>query len=206
VTSDHGESLDEHGIFFDHHGLYDESIHVPLVISGPETQLARREEFVQLYDIAPTVLDLFLLDFTNELNGEGRSLKPLLTGDGEWVNRGHIIACEAHTQSRIAIRTADSKYIKHVDDPVLEHERGDSFRCGYCNCLHGSQRELYDLNEDPDENNNIVELKPDIAAELEEMLYTYYENLDTPTADPNQNITYSHETDVLDRLEDLGYR
>jgi arylsulfatase A-like enzyme len=204
VTSDHGESLDEHGIFFDHHGLYDESIHVPLVISGPETQPSRRKEFVQLHDIAPTVLELF--DVTTDSNGEGRSLEPLLTDNGDWANREYIIAREAHAQSRVAVRTAEWKYIKYVEDPVLEHERGDAFRCGYCDDLHGSKRELYNLNEDPDEMNNVVEMHPEAVSELEETLTTWHENLNTVTADSRHNITYSHEAEVLDRLEDLGYR
>lgn len=204
VTSDHGESLDEHGIFFDHHGLYDESIHVPLVVSGPETQLIRREEFVQLHDLAPTVLELF--DITTYSNREGRNLEPLLTDDGDWANREYIVAREAHTQSRIAVRTAKWKYIKYVEDTVLEHERGDAFRCGYCNGLHGSKRELYDLNEYPNEKHNLVEKHSETVAELEEKLSAHYENLDTLTVDSKENITYSHETEVLDRLEDLGYR
>jgi arylsulfatase A-like enzyme len=36
ITSDHGESLTEHGIFFDHHGLYDPTIRVPLLFVPPE--------------------------------------------------------------------------------------------------------------------------------------------------------------------------
>lgn len=89
---------------------------------------------------------------------------------------------------------------------MLEHERGDAFRCGYCNGLHGSKRELYDLNEDTNEKHNLVEKHSETVAELEETLSAHYENLDTLTVDSKENITYSHETEVLDRLEDLGYR
>ena len=36
ITSDHGESLTEHGVYFDHHGLYDVSIRVPLILYGAD--------------------------------------------------------------------------------------------------------------------------------------------------------------------------
>lgn len=204
VTSDHGESLDEHGIFFDHHGLYDESIHVPLVISGPETQAARREEFVQLYDLAPTVLQQFGLTADDKI--AGRPLQPLITDGESWTDREYIVAREAHTQSRISIRTSAWKYIKHIEELVLERERGDSLHCGYCNCFHGAETELYDLNEDPDEKENIVGNCPDIVTELEAKLDTYKGSLNYPDNTTETAVTYDNESEVMERLEDLGYR
>jgi len=35
VVSDHGEMMYDHGIYFDHHGLYDENLHVPLIVRWP---------------------------------------------------------------------------------------------------------------------------------------------------------------------------
>jgi arylsulfatase A-like enzyme len=204
VTSDHGESLDEHGIFFDHHGLYDESIHVPLIISGPETQSARREEFVQLYDLAPTILRLFGLTADDKI--AGKALQSLITDEGSWTDREQIVAREAHTQSRIAIRTPEWKYIKHIEDSVLERERGDSLHCGYCNCFHGSEMELYDIDEDPAERENIIEEFPNIVAELEAKIEAYEQSLNRPTTDTETHVAYDNESEVMERLEDLGYR
>jgi arylsulfatase A-like enzyme/Tfp pilus assembly protein PilF len=57
VMADHGEAFGEHGE--NHHGifLYDETIHVPLLIKAPGQHTARRVETrVGLVDVAPTIL------------------------------------------------------------------------------------------------------------------------------------------------------
>lgn len=203
VTSDHGESLDEHGIYFDHHGLYEPTIRVPMIVAGPTDAAPRREEFVQLYDLAPTTLDLFGVDAS--LDCDGRSFAPLLGGDGTWDDRDHVVVQEAHAQRRLGIRTADHKYIKHVEDEVLERERGDSFRCGYCNTVHGDRQELYDLGDDPGETTDLVEDRPELAADLEAELTAYFDGLDYPEG-VSGAVEYETEEAVLDRLEDLGYR
>jgi len=203
VTSDHGESLDEHGIYFDHHGLYDPQIRVPLIASGPEIPADRRNETVQLYDFAPTFLDL--LDINADLDAEGRSLTPLLGEDGEWESREAVIAHEAHAQRRLSIRADGYKYIKHVEDEVLERERGDSFRCGYCDTVHGSERELYDLEADPGDTENLVDNEPDRAAEMDDRLHAYFDALEYPDAQ-DETVEYEAEDEVMERLEDLGYR
>jgi len=62
ISSDHGEAFGEHGAFG--HGdkfrsqLYDEYIHVPLIIYGLEEKGIVLERQVQLLDLAPTICDL----------------------------------------------------------------------------------------------------------------------------------------------------
>ncbi|QSG06955.1 sulfatase [Halapricum desulfuricans] len=203
ITSDHGESLDEHGIYFDHHGLYEPEIRVPLVFRGPSIPDANRTEFVQLYDLAPTILSLTGTEAT--IDADGRSLVPLLGGEGDWEDREYIIAHESHAQSRRAIRTREYKFVEHVPEPVLERERGDSFECGYCNTTHGDKRELFDLRADPAETENIIADNRDIAAELEEALNDYFDGLETLSTD-DSTVEYENEEELMDRLKDLGYR
>lgn len=61
VTSDHGESLLDHGVWVGH-GLFltDDEIRVPLVIKLPGNRFASRRvrPMVRLLDVAPTVLDV----------------------------------------------------------------------------------------------------------------------------------------------------
>jgi choline-sulfatase len=79
VTSDHGEGLGEHGE--PTHGLfvYDSTIRVPLILSGPGVAAARTvSTLAQSIDIAPTLLDL---EHLPPLPGaDGRSLVPAITG------------------------------------------------------------------------------------------------------------------------------
>ncbi|MFQ5348967.1 MAG: sulfatase [Thermoanaerobaculia bacterium] len=81
-TSDHGESLGEHGYFFGHGRLpYNASAHVPLMIVRTRGGVARRvENPVELVDLYPTLRSLVAPDL--EAPGlEGDSLVPLLGTD-----------------------------------------------------------------------------------------------------------------------------
>src|SRR4029077_1974756 len=78
LLSDHGEGLGDHGE--QEHGLfvYDEAIHVPLIIKQERNVGAGRRvaAIVQHVDIAPTILDLVKAPGAGGFRG--RSLKPVL--------------------------------------------------------------------------------------------------------------------------------
>ncbi|MEK7448766.1 MAG: sulfatase-like hydrolase/transferase [Planctomycetota bacterium] len=91
LTADHGEELGDHGSFdrFGAQNLYDEVIHVPLIIKLPNNLTSRipHSPFsiphspidtpVQLIDIMPTTLDLLKIPLNQE--SQGQSLLPLMT-------------------------------------------------------------------------------------------------------------------------------
>lgn len=54
-TSDHGEEFGEHGYYFHRNRPYDELIHVPLLVRGPETEGDSVSEQRELLDVAPTI-------------------------------------------------------------------------------------------------------------------------------------------------------
>jgi hypothetical protein len=110
---------------------------------------------------------------------------------------------EAHAQRRVAIRTRDAKYLKHVPDSVLEAERGSSTRCGYCDTLHETEA-LFDLEADPDEVENMVGKRPTDARELEQRLDEYIGSLEVVSGDGHDS-EFDDDDEVLNRLEDLGY-
>jgi len=57
MVSDHGEYLGEHG-YFGHQELFDEMLHVPMIIRSPTLEPGRRPELVSTIDLAPTLLGL----------------------------------------------------------------------------------------------------------------------------------------------------
>ncbi|MEW6364208.1 MAG: sulfatase [Acidobacteriota bacterium] len=81
VLSDHGESLLERGLA-GHHHLYEENLHVPLLISGPRVARhgLRVGTPVSLVDVFPTLLDIALGRAERAL--DGISLLPVLHGQG----------------------------------------------------------------------------------------------------------------------------
>src|SRR5213076_1100215 len=83
LLSDHGEGLGDHGE--QEHGLfvYEEAIHVPLIIKQPRAAGAGRRvpTPVQHIDLVPTILALIGQPASPSLRG--RSLAPLLSGTGQ---------------------------------------------------------------------------------------------------------------------------
>ena len=205
VTSDHGESLLEHGIYFDHHGLYDESIHVPLIIRVPDAGNNTVDNLVQLIDIAPTVYDLLNIDETPTMDGE--SLTPHLgVTEKQWTDRDEILAEEMHAQRRAAIRTTDWKYIEYRPDELHESDDENPLWCRYCETVHEDEPELYDLDEDPHETNNVVDSHPDVATELRKRLSTLLTDVSVASEREDATLAFDDEEEVMQRLEELGYR
>jgi len=151
VTGDHGESMYQHDIYFDHHGLYEDIIHVPLLMRCPGHIPSSRiaNPMVQHLDIAPTILEA--ADAKVPSTMEGRSQWPLATGtrdDGGWER---IVCCESTWQSKWALRTQNKKFIL---------SRQQDFH-------NMPARELYDLVADPDETDNIAIESWEEAAAME---------------------------------------
>ena len=88
-TSDHGHLTGQYGLYGKGNAtvpqnLYQQSINIPLIISGPIEHVTPgqvRQEFVNLYDIFPTVLELIGAgEAQADYDGPGISLIPLLKG------------------------------------------------------------------------------------------------------------------------------
>jgi arylsulfatase A-like enzyme len=157
VFSDHGEMMYQHGIFFDHHGLYDENLHVPLIVRWPGRAIqGARIPFLALHvDLAPTILEACGCPIPPKM--EGHSLVPLITGNTDQPVRLDVL----HTQEC----TWQAKWVIRADDYKLIKKRGDEPD------LHGMPpRELYHLPTDPDELHNIVDQEPDVADDLDRRL------------------------------------
>lgn len=152
LTSDHGESLVEHGILFDHHGLYDASVRVPLLIAAPGVHGKRVPALVQHPDIVPTALALLGIEAPPAL--DGKNLLPLVAGRVAAV-RDAVVVEENYYEHKECVRTLQHKLIRSLN--------GDCTRCGI---MHGSAIELYDLQQDPGEERNIADRMPKVVERL----------------------------------------
>lgn len=80
VISDHGESLGEHGLYNHRYTLYDEDLHVLLMVRMPGGRAARVVDApVALVDVLPTLLEL--AGATPPAGSRGQSLVPWLQGE-----------------------------------------------------------------------------------------------------------------------------
>ena len=112
-TSDHGEEFGERGFVGWHaHTLYDELLHVPLLVKLPGAAHAGAslDEQVRGIDVAPTILAALDLDAPVEF--EGVSLLGPLSGSGSVpehaVSRKDVLI----TDDFVSIRTRDWKWFR----------------------------------------------------------------------------------------------
>jgi len=153
VTADHGNEFGEHERF-GFWTLYDNVIHVPLIINGPKIgeNIVVKDQ-VSLLHIAPTIIDLSGLQKIENFRGE--SLLPMVKGEKQTSKA--VISVSIHpasifpTKDRIiSYRTENWKYIH-----TILYDGGNV------------KRELYDLRSDPGERKNIIEKEAEKAKELE---------------------------------------
>jgi arylsulfatase A-like enzyme len=83
-SSDHGEEFWEHGGAGHGHTLYEELLQIPLLIKLPRSEHAGRRiaEPASLLDVLPTILDVAGVEAPEGAPIRGRSLLPLLGGNG----------------------------------------------------------------------------------------------------------------------------
>ncbi|MGB2763051.1 MAG: sulfatase [Candidatus Aminicenantaceae bacterium] len=142
ITSDHGESLTEHGIYFDHHGLYDVTTHVPLIFYHPDAfpESKKIKGLIQHTDVVPTLCDLLSIK-SKDFIFDGTSLLPLIRGEKEKI-RSFAFSEESYVQRKIGIRTEKFKYIFAPDGVGM---------CNYCQKVHKGVEEFYNLEDDSHE-------------------------------------------------------
>jgi arylsulfatase A-like enzyme len=116
VTSDHGENLNEHGVYCHHRKLFDTTTHVPLILKDFDNEWAGTQikDIVQHIDVAPTILNRLQQAVPEKFRG--KNLWPLISEADSSANE-YAICEHAHNYQR-SIRTKDWLYIKSEKDPA----------------------------------------------------------------------------------------
>ena len=168
VNGDHGETLYDHECWFDHHGIYDVTLHVPLIIRylGRVPAGKRVSGYNQHKDLVPTLLEL--ADIETDIAFDGKSLTSLISGEiASYDSEFYITECT--WMRKHGWRTPEWKLIValepdfHYKPPV----------------------ELYNLIQDPDENENLAETHPDIVNVLETRMKNWILQREKETGLPN---------------------
>jgi arylsulfatase A-like enzyme/tetratricopeptide (TPR) repeat protein len=181
--SDHGESLGEHGEATHGYFIYQSTLHVPLIIHWPDGTgpfPARINEPASLLDVAPTILQF--LDISRPPQFQGRSLLELLRSKTPHSPR------EVYSESLYAHN--------HYRCSPLR-----SLRDGRYKYIEAPKPELYDLDRDPHELNNLYSHQRSLGLSLRERLLSLLARYST--AQPSRAHAVSPE--VVERLSSLGY-
>lgn len=154
-TSDHGEPFGEHGIIRKALPLlYEELVHIPLIIRHPEGLGAGKRigALVETTEIFPTILDFFKIRPPSKVHGE--SLLPLMTGEKDSIRD---YAYMGYFKQAWRINDREWSLIMSLDKKT--------------------PNELYYLKEDPGEKRNILAGNAGKAMELELVLRKFVANL-----------------------------
>jgi arylsulfatase A-like enzyme/cytochrome c-type biogenesis protein CcmH/NrfG len=163
LLSDHGEGLGDHGE--DEHGvlLYDEAIHVPLLLKLPRGQLAGRTAGAPaaLTDVAPTLLGLLGLPVPAKMRG---AFLISLLGLDE--------------------RPEDRRVYSETFYPRLHFGWSDlaSLVGRRYHYIEGPDPEIYDLDQDPRETRNLLRAERRLYAGMRRELAGYDRQLAPPAA------------------------
>ncbi len=158
LTSDHGEQLGEAGRpvpygdgFYNVHGhtLFEELIHVPLIVKlpGPSQEARRIPEVTASIDVMPTILDVAGLPVPPEV--QGRSLRPLWQGPARWMARAALSESLSEGEEKKALRAGRYKYVVSIDAATVAAE-------GRSHLPRDPPAALYDLVEDPEERRDLL--------------------------------------------------
>jgi choline-sulfatase len=156
LTSDHGTELYEHRRFDHGFSLYEELIHVPLIVRLPGQQSAGVvKDRISSIDVMPTILQLLDVPVTQEVRKQmrGGSLVPAMQGESA---RRDVFS---ETDYR------EYTYKRSIIDP-------DGWKLIYT--LESKTRELYDLNADPGETDDRSAAEPARAEELQRRLFAHF--------------------------------
>ncbi|MDB9235524.1 sulfatase-like hydrolase/transferase [Halorubrum ezzemoulense] len=196
VCGDHGEEFLEHGHFSHRPKLFNELIHVPLILfSNKDKFNTSISNPVSLSDIPPTVSRLFDSKSNSTWRGMPLTSKDLYTGrikNQELEERDYIFSELAHEAGLGEEQSPEIAKISVVKYPwkYIYYNKNNAGR-------------LYNIRDDPHETEAV--LNEEVTDELHEQAQTRLSTLADGPHHKTENQSTS-STAVQDRLEALGYK
>jgi arylsulfatase A-like enzyme len=175
LTSDHGEELFDHGGWKHGQTLYEEQIHVPLLVrwDGRVTAGRRVSGTVSLLDLLPTLMAASGAEGTANVHPEwdGISLLPVLTTGvapprrtafAQHLTAGPLRAAAVLDREKLILFNREAAFDPGADQLQAHLWAVDLARL--------ARHELYDLERDPQEHDNLAAKDPARAARLEPVI------------------------------------
>jgi len=141
------------GRFTIDHSLFEDQIRIPLIFAGCNIESGLKiHQQVRNIDIFPTILDI--VGISNNLDTDGTSLKKLIDGESimeypAFLETNPLVIRKSNDV--IGIRTSKFKYFRDKKIP-------------------DKNVNLYNLEDDPHENNNLKDERRDVILDMEKLL------------------------------------
>ena len=207
LNGDHGETLYDHELWFDHHGIFDNVLHVPLIIRYPSAVPAgaRLSGFNQHKDLLPTLLDLAGLyphpesmrhlygAFSHKEGGTSQAAGSpshfMGEGAGGWGFDGRSLL----PMMRGDVASFDSEFYISECTWMRKHgwrTPGWKLMIALEPDFHFKPEvELFNLVEDPNEDHNLAEELPDVVEALRTRMEAWIAKREAETGFTNPMLT-----------------
>jgi arylsulfatase A-like enzyme len=188
LTSDHGEEFQEHGGWWHGKTLYEEQIHVPLLVKWARSAGApsprARDRLARLIDVAPTLIAQAGATAPDPMQGNDLSLDP-----NDRTARDLLLFAEEDHEGNVlrALRTLDWK--------LIEANQG--------NPRGLAPVELFAIADDPGENRDLLERHPEVAQRLLEQVEAERRFAERLAVESEETARLSREE--CEKLRVLGY-
>jgi len=201
VTSDHGENLGEHELFLHRFSVYEPTLRIPLIMRFPGRLPAgkRLADWVGLPDVFPTLLKLLDLQPSAEVYAglTGKSLvgSPVAVPSGRALIGDYEVPDNLLPRYRRKTTVTDERYF---------HRGLRSLHDGKWKLIVGTdgRNELYDLEADPLERNDLVTQLPAQAQAMQARLQAL---LDDMPKVGDAEAAGELDAETRDQLRALGY-
>ena len=161
IMSDHGEHFGDHNFYFQHgSSIYESSIKATLILHNtkviPKGKVINSR--IQILDIMPTLLEILNIPLVENIDGV--SLMPIISGNKNKV-REDVFAetAEEHIpgNKRVYFKGTKGKWRTLINNDwkiiYIPHPENDIF-------------ELYNLKQDPEEKNNLINTEKKTAEDM----------------------------------------
>ena len=201
VTGDHGEEFYENGMLG--HGIWfkgnNSANRVPIIIHSPfiEKVGIARDFLVRNFDLMPTILNMLHIDMPDYI--EGRSLMPVIEGTQEnldldifcgtglWFNSkatfgekedavlypsiDKLLTYEAWNKNILFLK---DRYKKIVEAAKHRMYLNNKWKLVYIPTNQGAKYQLFNVKEDPNSINNLIDVEIEKFEELKKKLLQWY--------------------------------
>jgi len=184
IVSDHGEELWEHGQRGHGLSLFNDQIHVPFILLGPDIAPQRIDRTTAMVDVTPTLAELVGMD--RHESWRGNSLAPLVRGEETPMDDGPL----AFASGMLTKGTGE------VAEAVIDWPY---------KLVRGTQTEnvyLYNMAEDPEETNDLSGDMPGVRDRLAKELDAWRSQVKSASG---ESVSPKEAQEQIEKLEALGY-
>ena len=184
ITSDHGESFGEHNLMLHGISLYEDNLHVPLLVKYPSgnTPAGTQEHPVSLTGIMPTVLSYLSIPVPRDVQGVPFDDQGGQTILAQNYTSAHNKGQHQFRSDMVSLQWGDYKYIRFVQ----------------------MQDQLFNLRKDPEERHDIMDTEGVPTEAMQNALNGFINKFSSPNLEDEAEKAEMDKA-TLENLKSLGY-